>query len=363
MPYNWQQKDWPHFRYDLAEVEAWLLAFADHAGQIEGLLRGLPEESRWETVIDVMLAEAVKTSEIEGEYVSRPDVRSSLRNRLGLNTKPENVKDQAAAGVGELMVAVRETWDVKLDEKTLFAWHRMLMKGQKNVLVGAWRRHEEPMQVISGSFGRQKVHFEGPPSGRVPKEMREFVRWFNESRKTIPHAPVRAALAHLYFESIHPFEDGNGRIGRALSEKALSQGLRRPAVLSLSRTIEAGKRAYYIALETAQRSNEVTPWIHYFIRLALDSQIAVEKQIDFVLRQARLWDDYRGQLNARQERVLQRMFEAGPEGFEGGINARKYVSMTKASKATATRDLQELVELGVLTPLGGGRSTRYELKV
>ncbi len=361
MTFNWQQPDWPHFRYDLTAVEADLLRFADQAGQVTGLLKGLDESDRTDALVQLMVAEAVKTSAIEGEYLSRPDVMSSVRHRLGLAEAPPPTTDQASAGAGALMVAVRESWDADLDEPTLCAWHRTLMQGDRRVAAGAWRTHAEPMQVVSGAVGKAKLHFEAPPSAQVPAEMARFITWFNASRQTVTAAPVRAALVHLYFESIHPFEDGNGRMGRALAEKALSQGLGRPATLSLSRTIEAHRNAYYDALESAQRSNEVTSWLRYFTSAVLTAQHDAETLVMFVLNQARFFDRHRGHLNERQLRTVQRMLEAGPSGFEGGMNARKYASLNRVSKATATRDLQHLVELGALRPVGRGRSARYEL--
>ena len=361
MRFNWQQADWPEFRYDLHPVQSELRQFADQAGQVAGLLKGLSDGERSQALVQLMVAEAVKTSEIEGEYLSRADVMSSVRHRLGLAEAPLGRADRTSVGAGELMVAVRESWDAPLDKTTLFAWHRTLMRGDQKILAGAWRTHAEPMQVVSGAVGKARLHFEAPPSAAVAAEMTRFVNWFNASRERIPDAPVRAAVAHLYFESIHPFEDGNGRMGRALAEKALSQGLGRPATLSLSRTIEAHRSDYYAALELAQRSNEITPWLHYFCATVLAAQRDAEVLVMFVLNQAKFFDRYRDQLNERQLRTVRRMLEAGPDGFEGGMNARKYVSLNRVSKATATRDLQHLVECGALRPVGAGRSARYEL--
>lgn len=363
MVFNWQQPDWPNFRYNTTEVEGDLLRFADHAGQVTGLLKGFSETDRANALVQLLVAEALKTSEIEGQYLSRPDVMSSVRHRMGLAEPPSGGSDRASVGAGELMVAVRTSWDAALDETTLFAWHRILMRGDRQILAGAWRTHAEPMQVISGAVGKARLHFEAPPSAQVPHEMKRFIHWFNASRDTIPAAPVRAAVAHLYFESIHPFEDGNGRIGRAVAEKALSQGLGRPATLSLSRTIETHRHAYYAALEMAQRSNEITPWVRYFTATVLAAQRDAETLVMFILNQTRFFDRYRNELNPRQLHVVQRMLEAGPGGFEGGMNARKYVSINRVSKATATRDLQQLVACGAFRPVGGGRSARYELSL
>lgn len=363
MTYNWQKTDWPFFRYELAEVESDLLSFADRAGHISGMLKGLPEGARAEAMIQLMIAEAMKTSEIEGEYLSRPDVVSSLQNQLGLSEGKVPVKDGAAEGVARLMVDVRRTWSEPLTESRLFLWHEMLLKASSGIKVGRWRTHEEAMQVVLGAIGRLTVHFEAPPSSQVPGEMAAFIRWFNEDALQIKHAPVRAAITHLYFESIHPFEDGNGRIGRALVEKALSQAIGRPSVLSLSQVIQSNKNAYYDALKAGQQSSEVTAWVRYFIGLTLEAQEAATRLVERTLTKARFFDHFSDRLNDRQLRVVRRMFDEGSGGFEGGMNARKYVGLTKASKATATRDLQALVEAGIFLPVGGGRSTRYELNL
>ncbi len=310
-----------------------------------------------------MIAEAMKSSAIEGEVLSRPDVKSSVRHRLGLDDAPSARIDDASAGAAELMVKVREHWDASLDAPMLWDWHRVLMTGNTRIKVGAWRTHAEPMQVISGAVGKERLHFEAPPSAQVPVEMERFTQWFNASRTTIVAGPVRAALAHLYFESIHPFEDGNGRLGRALAEKALSQNLGRPATISLSRIIEANRREYYDALEQAQRSHKVTAWMNYFVPTVVAAQEDAVRLVAFVLDQTKLFDRLRDQLNTRQTKALQRMLVDGPDGFEGGMNARKYGSLNHVSKATATRDLQHLVALGGLRPVGAGRSARYEVNL
>ncbi len=365
--YNWQQKDWPVFRFDLLETEELLLAFAEETGHVTGMLKGLPEDIQMEAIIDTMVAEAIKTSEIEGEYLSRKDVISSIRNNLGLNKTPDVVKDKMSRGAGELMVDTRNTYNDPLTAEKLFAWHTMLFTDSKSIAVGSWRHHAEPMQVISGSIGKERVHFEAPPSARVAQEMQQFIKWFNDTApggiQAIKKAPVRSAIAHLYFETIHPFEDGNGRIGRAIAEKALSQTIGRPVLLSLSKTIEADKKKYYHALEQAQKNNEITAWMQYFVTLTLDSQQQAKQLVDFLLKKAKFFDRFKNALNERQLKVIKRMFEAGPEGFEGGMNAKKYVSITYTSKATATRDLQELSAQGVLIARGGGRSTAYVLNL
>lgn len=366
MTYNWQQSNWPHFKYNLKDIEDILFAFAERVGRVGGLLEGLPEDDRNEAMIDIMVAEAIKTSEIEGEYLSRQDVLSSIRNNLGLGHAPQS-HDKRAEGIAQLMIDVRNSYAEKLTQKKLFSWHAMVMKGTKRVKAGTWRTHKEPMQVISGPIGKEKIHFEAPPSKTVPKEMTAFFKWFNETgpggKAEIKKAVVRSAIAHLYFETIHPFEDGNGRVGRALSEKALSQGMGRPVLMSLSKTIEANKKDYYDALKEGQRSNEITSWIAYFSNLVLTAQIQAEEEIDFTLRKTKFFDKFQNDLNERQVKVIKRMLEEGLKGFTGGMSAKKYIAITQTSKPTATRDLQDLVEKGIFKTSGGGRSTRYEINV
>ncbi|HMH31907.1 MAG TPA: Fic family protein [Puia sp.] len=369
MKYNWQQTEWPEFTYDLTGIEENLYSFSEKTGLISGILKSLPEDTQMEAIVEVMVAEAIKTSEIEGEFLSRKDVMSSIRNDLGLNLKNDQVVDKRSKGIGQLMIDIRETYQKKLNKEQLFSWHTMLLSTEKKIKVGAWRDHQEPMQVVSGVIGKEKIHYEAPPSEIVPQEMDAFIKWFNDTgpggKNEIRKAAVRCAVAHLYFESIHPFEDGNGRIGRAVAEKALSQSIGRPALLSLSRTIEINKNDYYNALEVAQRSMNITPWITYFIDVILAAQKHAEDQIYFALKKTKFFDKYRDQLSERQLKVIKRMLEEGPMGFVGGINAGKYGSITKVAKATATRDLQNLLEKGAIIPFGegGGRSTKYQLSL
>lgn len=367
--YNWQQNDWPHFKFSLESVEDDLHIFSEKVGRVSGILEGLPEETKQDVIVDIILAEAIKTSEIEGEYPKRKDVLSSIRKNLGLHHSPDHIKDKSAAGLGELMIDVRKTYREPLTEAKLLAWHKLLFRENNKIESGQWRTHEEPMQVISGAIGKEKVHYEAPPSSKVPMEMKKFIQWFNDTgpggKNEIKKAPVRSAIAHLYFETIHPLEDGNGRIGRAIAEKALSQTIGRPVMLSLSRTIEAKKNNYYTSLEKAQKSNEITPWMEYFVKTALDAQRESETQIDFTLKKTKFFDRFKDMLNDRQITVIRRMLEEGIKEFEGGMNAKKYIGITKTSKATATRDLQHLLEIGAFALGGkaGGRSTSYQINL
>lgn len=365
--YNWQQPDWPNFRYDLSQAHERLLSISEKVGYVSGKLAHLSEDLQTETIINLMVEEAVNTSEIEGEHINRLDIRSSIKNKLGLSPKQLPVHDKRAKGIAELMLDVRNTFKQALTEEQLFNWHCMVMSGHFNPMLsrGYWRTDESPMQIVSGYPGKWRVHYEAPPSSLVPNEMERFICWFNETTpgksKAIKFAPVRAAIAHLYFESIHPFEDGNGRIGRAIAEKALSQGFGYPVMLSLSLAIESSKKDYYAALKAGSKTNEVTGWIDYFVNLVFAAQTEFEKQINFVLKKANFFDQFKAVLNDRQLKVIKRMLQAGVKGFEGGISARKYMVITGTSKATATRDLQHLFSIKALKQIGSGRSVRYEL--
>ena len=363
--FNWQLPDWPHFTYRLAHEDHLLFDFAKRAGRVSGLLETMPTHSQNDTVIEMMVFEAIKTSAIEGEFLSREDVMSSIKRNLGLNPRLKQVHDLRAQGAAELMINVRQTFDEPLSEEMLFSWHKMIMKGSKGINTGQWRSHAEPMQVVSGPIGRETVHFEAPPSTQVPAEMKRFIQWFNDTgpggSDEINKPPIRSAIAHVYFETIHPFEDGNGRIGRAISEKALSQGIGQPALISLSRTIEENRNAYYEGLKSAQKTNDLTEWILYFVNVILDAQKIAQEYIEFTLRKTKYFDHYRPLLNDRQSRAVLRMLEEGPKGFQGGMTAKKYMTINKTSKATATRDLHDLAVKGALKAYGGGRSTRYEI--
>ena len=365
MRYNWQQPDWPNFRYDSKDLTELLLTFAEQSGRLSGLLEGLPDDLSSDAVIELMIAEAIRSSAIEGETLNHDAVMSSIRNHLGLNPTLQPVDSRLADGAGELMVAVRRNFRESLSAEILFSWHKMLLGGTTSLRVGDWREGGDAMQVVSGRIDRPTIHFEAPPAAKVPAEMKRFFSWFNATapggREAIPHAPIRSALAHLHFETIHPFEDGNGRLGRSLSEKALSQGLGHPVILSLSQTIDSHRSDYYDALKFAQRSNQVTPWLRWFLEMILEAQRDAEMRIQFVLRKSKYFQRYEPELSPRHLKVIRRMFDAGPQGFTGGMNARKYIALTGTSKATATRDLQQLTNLGALVPTGGGRSTRYEL--
>lgn len=365
--YNWQFLEWPNFVYEVEEIQSLIFAFAQETGEVNGVIQGLPDDLKQETLLQFMLFEAIKTSEIEGEYISHEDVMSSIRNNLGLNETFISVRDKRAEGIAQLMLEVRRSFDQPLSLNMVQTWHSILMRNAHHISPGEWRKGVEPMQIISGAHGREIVHFEAPPSSKVSPEMNRFIQWYNNVvfplKSDVAEAVLRSAVAHLYFESIHPFEDGNGRIGRAIAEHALSKALKRPVMLSLSKIIEQDKVAYYAALKEAQRSLEITKWVSYFASMVLEAQRDAKVMVQFTLKKAQFFDRYKHQLNSRQLKVVSKMLEKGIGGFEGGMTAKKYTSISKASKATATRDLQQLYTMGVFVQEGAGRSVRYQLSL
>ncbi|HCD31077.1 MAG TPA: DUF4172 domain-containing protein [Phycisphaerales bacterium] len=368
MIWNWEQPDWPNFTFDASALEGFEAEFLHRAGVLLGALKHIDDDDRQQLAVDILSEEAIKTSEIEGEILDRDSVQSSIRRQFGLAADDLKVRP-AERGVAEMMVELYNHIDGPLKTKRLFTWHRMLMQGHRWIdSVGGYRKHAEPMQVVSGRVDQPNVHFEAPPSADVPKEMDGFLKWFNDTapvpgKSQALHPVIRAGIAHLYFVSIHPFEDGNGRIARAISELALSQALKRPTLIALSRTIEQNKNAYYDQLEHSNKANEITGWLTYFGQTILNAQAETHRFIVFLIEKAKLFDRVRDQINERQSKCLLRLFKAGPDGFVGGLSAQNYISITRASKSTATRDLTELVEMGVLDKSGERRHTRYRLNI
>jgi Fic family protein len=308
--------------------------------------------------------EAVTTAQIEGEVLERSSVQSSIRRQLGLVGDQRPVKP-AEQGMAEMLVDVFRHFDTPLDERTLFAWHQMVARGRTDLRdVGRYRSGGDPMQVVSGPMYAPVVHFEAPSSADVPDQMSKFIQWFNRTapggQEPLP-ALTRAGIAHLYFETIHPFEDGNGRVGRVIAEKALAQSLGRPSLTVLAATILARRRDYYGALELANKGLEITAWLTWFAAIVLEAQRRATAKVEFLIDKTRLLDRLRGQLNARQEAVLLRMLREGPDGFVGGLSAGKYITIAGTSPATATRDLADLVAKRALERTGDRRHARYHL--
>lgn len=266
-----------------------------------------------------------------------------------------------------MMVDLYEHFAAPLADAAMFAWHSLLLSGDTTIkAIGGYRTHDDAMQVVSGSIQKRTMHFEAPSSKAIPNEMQRFVAWFNDTAPagaTPLPALTRAGLAHLYFVCIHPFEDGNGRIGRAIAEKSLAQNLGRPSLIALAYTIERKRKDYYAALEQNNKEREVTDWLKYFARTVVEAQSTTIKRVDFYVAKAKFYERLRDQLNERQAKVVARMFREGIEGFKGGLSAENYITITGTSRATATRDLQDLVEKSALHRTGELRHTRYHLEL
>ncbi|MBT3057632.1 MAG: Fic family protein [Candidatus Thiodiazotropha sp.] len=368
MRWIWQQPGWPDFRYDKSALEDRELAFRINSERLAGSFDALPVASQEDATIDLMLTEAIKTSAIEGEDLDRESVRSSLLSLITSETLPGNT-DQKAAGAASLLVDVRKNWRSSLQGELLGKWQSMAVTEQRytSIVRGAYRNDPSPMQIVSGPYGREKVHYEAPPAIQVPDKMAKLIDWYNQTSplggdKAIPGI-ARAGIAHLWFEVIHPFDDGNGRVGRAVADHALSQSLGYPTTACLATAIEADKKSYYLQFEKASRASlDVNVWLDYFADTIIKAQEIAREEVDFVLAKRRFYEAYGNQLNDRQARMVSRVFAEGRKGFEGGITTKKYEAITKCPNRTASRDLSDLVAKGIIIPLpGGGRTTRYEL--
>ena len=355
MRWNWEQKDWPKFLYDAKALEVLEQQFLRQSGEFMGVFRHVGADDQNALRIELISEEAVKTSEIEGEILNRESVQSSLRHQFGLGPEGSNIP-AAERGIASLMTDLYEHFADPLNYTMLFAWHLHLMSGDKFIrTIGAYRTHEEQMQVVSGPIHKPTVHFEAPPSKVVSTEMQRFIAWFNDTAplgKTPLPALTRAGLVHLYFVCVHPFEDGNGRIGRALAEKSLAQNLGHPSLIALAYTIERKRKDYYAALESNNKNMEVTDWLRYFAETVIEAQSTTIRRVDFYVAKAKFYERLRGHFNERQAKVIARMFKEGIDGFKGGLSAENYIAITGTSRATATRDLQDLVEKRALTKTG-----------
>ena len=364
MAWNWTQAGWPHFTYDRSALEPLERRFPLLCGEVIGAVRHVGADDSALLRIELLSDEAIKTSAIEGEMLDRVSVQSSLRRQFGLDADHHAVKPKER-GIAGMAVDLYRRWADPLDAETLFRWHRMLMADNPHLeTIGGYRQHQDAMQIVSGRYDRPTVHFEAPPSSRVPEEMTAYLIWFNGSAPEGPMALpalTRAGIGHLYFESIHPFEDGNGRIGRAIAQKSLAQTVGQPTLIALAHTIEQHRKAYYDQLERCQRTLDITGWLVFFAETIIAAQETTLHRVAFYLAKARFYDRFRDRLNDRQAKVIARLFREGPGGFTGGLSAENYIAITGTSRPTATRDLHDLVEKGALRRTGERRYTRYHL--
>jgi Fic family protein len=365
----WQQVTWPQFTWQGAEFAQLLREINQLQGKLLGRSAIVEGSESLKSEMDALLQNAINTSAIEGEQLNVDSVRSSLARRLGIDQAGLTPGTPQTDGLADLLLDATRNPDEVLSLKRLFHWHAALFPHGGGVLtqirVGELRG-DDLMQVVSGPIGKPKVHFEAPPRDGLQQELDQFVAWFNQTRDNVELDPlVRAGIAHLWFVTLHPFDDGNGRLARAITDLALAQAEHQSVrFYAMSATIMEHRKAYYDILEKTQRDGmDVTLWLVWFLSMLKHTLLAADQRIVHVLQKAKFWQQHTQiVLNERQIKVLNRLLDAGPDGFEGGINARKYVSLTEVSKATATRDLAELVEKGCLVQrAGGGRSTSYDI--
>jgi Fic family protein len=362
--WNWQFEEWPNFKYDDEALKAMEYRFSQISGTVLGALKHIEEDEKDALLVEILSNEAFNTSAIEGEYLDRESIQSSIKKNLGLTTDKKRIP-LAEQGISEMTVDLYRHFEKPLTHEILFEWHEMLTYGRRDLTdIGRYRTHDDPMQVVSGRIDKPHVHFEAPPSKKMQQEMDKFVQWFNKAHEKKKILPVAlAGMAHIYFVGIHPFEDGNGRIGRAISEKSLAMSLGQPALTSLSQTIENSKKAYYGNLESHNTTLDITKWLVYFGKTIIEAQENTLKTIEFSIEKAKFFDRFNNVMNDRQTKVVKRLFDAGHEGFKGGLSAENYIRIAKTSASTATRDLKDMVEKVILVKTGTLKSTRYWLNL
>ncbi len=362
----WQHKNWPQFQWDSDR----LLNLLGQARQKQGRLLAQARFFDLEEKAQFLVEEAVKTSAIEGEIIDKDSVRSSVAKRLGLPQKGYLKQQRHVEGLVEMLMDANANYTKALNKKRLFSWHAALFptgySGLTKIKVAGWRENLEPIQVVSGSLGKEVVHYGAPPSKQTEQEIQNFLKWWNNPPKEFDGL-IRAAIAHLWFVTVHPFEDGNGRITRAITDMALAQDEKSEMRLySLSSQIESEKEEYYNILEDTQKGNlDITQWINWFLSIyirSIDKSFITIKKVLFI---SKFWQEtQQSEFNKRQIKVLQKMLEAEPDGFEGGMTNKKYVNITKTSRETAKRDLADLEKRGIINRKGGkGRSVSYVLSL
>lgn len=362
LPLIWKDPAWPHLRFDIDTVEPALIAARRSLGLLAGKLAAIPNEHLAGLEAEAWSQDALATAAIEGERYDPVSVGSSIARRLGLveGFGPNVARD--IEGLLDVMEDAVIRCSEPLTHERLWAWQAAMFpdgySGLRHVEVGAYRTHVEPMQVVSGPQGRQKVHYEAPPSADVPADMELFIQWFNGTLGRDPL--VVAALSHVWFESIHPFEDGNGRVGRTLIDLVLAREMGPSSrVIRMAQQLLKVREAYYEQLRES-RFVDVTRWIVWFLAQVQASCEDAGHIVDQTLQKAHFWSDHRNvDVSPRQRKVLNLLLDAGPNGFEGGMSTRKYESIGATSRATASRELLELENLGLLRRVGDGRSTRY----
>ena len=367
MSYTWERNNWPEFTWQNEELIHIIGQTRLAQGKLLSKVQSFGIELSRDAQAEILTEEAIKTAAIEGESLDKDSVRSSVARRLGLPTAGLPPVARHIDGLVEVLLDATTNYDKPLTPSRLKGWQAALFptgySGMQRIRVGEWRG-SEPMQIVSGPIGREKVHFEAPPFQRIEEEMNRFFTWWQESRGKA-EGLLRAAVAHFHFVTIHPFEDGNGRIARALTDMALAQDEQLPRrFYSLSNRIMAERNDYYHILEACQKGNsDITPWLLWFLSCMQRALENSQRLITGVLAKASFWQQHaQAFLNQQQRKVINRLLDAEPDGFTGGLTTRKYVSIAKVSRATAYREISDLVKKGILAPnQGKGRSISYRL--
>lgn len=359
-----ERDDWPRFRWSHAQLVEKLGMVRHRQGRLIGRMETLGFSLRAEAVLETLTEDVLKSSEIEGEMLDREQVRSSIARRLGMDIGALPPADRHVEGVVEMMLDATQLYAAPLTEARLFAWHAALFptgrSGMSRITVGAWRAdHSGPMQVVSGPLGREKVHYQAPVAPRLDAEMRAFLEWYNGDSGM--DLVLKAGLAHLWFVTVHPFEDGNGRIARAIADQMLARSEQSPQrFYSMSSQIRQERSVYYEILEKTQKGDlDITKWLDWFLCCLNRAFDGAEATLTMVLKKARFWERYgHFSLNDRQRIILNRLLN----GFEGKLNSSKWAKLCKCSQDTALRDIGDLLQRGILQKEpGGGRSTSYIL--
>lgn len=358
-------KNWPAFKWQDDKILSPLATVRHKQGRLLGKLEGLGFRLREEATLETLTQDVIKSSEIEGEKLPADQVRSSIARRLGIEIAGEVPANRNVEGVVEMMLDATQRYDLPLTDERLFGWHASLFptgrSGMYKMQIGGWRDDAKgAMQVVSGAIGRERVHYEAPEAGRLNAEMDKFLQWLNKSSAMDP--VLKAAIAHLWFVTIHPFDDGNGRVARAIADMQLARAdASRQRFYSMSAQIQRERNAYYDILEKTQKGNlDITKWLIWFIE-CLDSAISSsEENLSGVTQKAKFWDSHqRDALNERQRKMLNKLMD----GLDGKLTSSKWAKIARCSPDTALRDIQDLIEKEMLVKeQGGGRSTSYGIK-
>ncbi|CUO44190.1 cell division protein Fic [Bacteroides xylanisolvens] len=361
--YIWQQTDWPDFTWDYAKLSYKLGRVRGLQGRLVGRMSALGFDLKNSAMLDALTADITKSSEIEGEILNVDQVRSSVARHLGIEIEGLPEADRYIDGVVQVMIDATQNYMQPLTAERFFNWHAALFptgrSGVYKITVADWRQGAEPMQVISGAMGKEKIHYQAPDSDHVPYQMKLFLEWVNGNQKIDP--VLKAAIAHLWFVTIHPFDDGNGRISRTITDLFLARADEMPhRFYSMSAEIRKQRKGYYEMLEKTQKGSlDITNWLEWFLDCLEAALLDTEKSISTILQKAAFWDKYRlVSMNERQIKMVNLFWD----GFDGKLTSSKWAKITKCSPDTALRDIQDLITKGVFRKTDeGGRSTNYEL--